>query len=32
MKPIKIFEQSKDESIVIENFNIKTDIEWWGKR
>ena len=31
-KPIKIFEQRKDENSVIENFNIKNDTGWWEER
>ena len=31
-KAIKLFEQTKDETNVIENFSVKNDIGWWGKR
>ena len=31
-KPIKIFEQRRDETNVIENFNMKNDIGWWGEK
>ena len=30
-KTIKLFEQRKDESNVIENFNMKNDTNWRGR-
>ena len=31
-KPMKIFDQRKYETNVIENFNMKNDTGWWGER
>ena len=31
-KPIKIFEQRKDETNTIEDLNMKNDTGWWGER